>query len=75
MMGAVVTGRPVESAWLLHSERKWTVLDSPMVKHGKYGRLEKSSKRVKRHEKSGSVRKNRTLSNSIQQFPSERSTP
>lgn len=28
MMGAVVTGRPVESAWLLHSERKGTIVDS-----------------------------------------------
>lgn len=33
MMGAVVTGRPVESAWLLHSERKGTIGDTPMVKH------------------------------------------
>lgn len=33
MVGAVVTGRPVESAWLLHSERKGTIVDTPMVKH------------------------------------------
>ena len=33
MMGAVVTGRPVESAWLLHSERKGMVVDIPVVKH------------------------------------------
>lgn len=32
MMGAVVTGRPVESAWLLHSEKRRTVRGTPMLK-------------------------------------------
>lgn len=33
MMGAVVTGRPVESAWLLHSERIGSIVDNPMFIH------------------------------------------
>lgn len=33
MIGAVVTGRPVESAWLLHSDRKGMIVDTPTVKH------------------------------------------
>lgn len=33
MVGAVDTGRPVESAWLLHSERKGTVAETPVVIH------------------------------------------
>lgn len=56
MMGAVVTGRPVESAWLLHSERKGTIGDTPMVNKHTRGKKKRSvspdgNNKVRKYEK------------------------
>lgn len=55
MMGAVVTGRPVESAWLLHSERKWMFPWSNT--HGKHGPSQDGPNKVRKYEKSRRVEK------------------
>ncbi len=66
-MGAVVTGRPVESAWLLHSERKRTNVDTPMVKHTwKIWSFQDGFNKVRKHEKSRQLQKNHRLLNATQ---------
>lgn len=52
--------RPVESAWLLHSERKGTIVDTPMVKH--MVRLKR------RRQQSQEIRKEQTGTKESQAF-------
>lgn len=64
-LGAVVRGRPVESAWLLHSERKRTILPWSNS-HGKHGLSKDDFEKIRKYEKNRLVQKNHRLLNTPQ---------